>query len=399
MGGIYANSLCTIAAARSKDPKWSLFTERDPTLVGGCMILHSTKCCLITQSNTAKADSTIEERAWCMQEEMMSRRVIYFGERVRFGCNTGPLDESLFDGIDSNEVASNDTVTPLGFTRRLGFRDLRRLPLSTIEPPARPSNAEIHEAWSRLVFFYTSRKLTKEEDGLVALSAIARHIKERFDLEYVAGLWLKTFPRGLLWQAERSVGTEEPTARRKPYEVPTWSWASCKSVIVSDDWDVTPSDSCLYETLDAHVKPKAHDPLGTSIPSDAWLEVVGFLLPIEFFKLDEHRRKWSKVSFELNPGYDDDTAEGDFLPDYWPIFPPSNKSDKKPVYSTYRNSKIRVESFRFWPCVYTYKYWPRLVGLMLKSNNDHYERVGHAQIRYFDLDLLKNMPKMKFEIR
>lgn len=77
-------------------------------------------------------------------------------------------------------------------------------------------------SWYDVVTQYNGRLLTKPEDKLAAVSAIARVYANSKQSPYLAGIWEPDLPLGLLWTGE-SAG---PPDRRR---APSWSWASMDS--------------------------------------------------------------------------------------------------------------------------------------------------------------------------
>jgi len=77
---------------------------------------------------------------------------------------------------------------------------------------------------------YTSRRLTKKKDKLVALAGIAEHFElvwQAMNLQtrYVAGLWTHHFPYTLLWIVN------EPQSLPEVSRGPSWSWAAVNSPV------------------------------------------------------------------------------------------------------------------------------------------------------------------------
>jgi hypothetical protein len=70
---------------------------------------------------------------------------------------------------------------------------------------------------------YLSREITLHSDRLQAIADIARHIAARTEYQYKAGLWLRDFHRGLLWQIPQD------SILQSPSYAPSWSWASAGS--------------------------------------------------------------------------------------------------------------------------------------------------------------------------
>jgi hypothetical protein len=102
MGDVYANSLLTISAAASDNSQGGLFYARNPHSVTPCLIsLHKTTSSLDdTQymyvykepkeyGHECISNMALGERAWAMQERLLSMRVLHFSrDQVRWECRT-----------------------------------------------------------------------------------------------------------------------------------------------------------------------------------------------------------------------------------------------------------------------------------------------------------------------
>lgn len=79
--------------------------------------------------------------------------------------------------------------------------------------------------WYDLVGHYSDRKLSRSEDKLPAISAVASLVREGHG-DYVAGLWTKSLERGLLWAPGAYEGSRRALKRQTTYRGPTWSWCA-----------------------------------------------------------------------------------------------------------------------------------------------------------------------------
>jgi hypothetical protein len=79
------------------------------------------------------------------------------------------------------------------------------------------------EAWCRLVFAYSERKLTVNTDRLAALSGIASTIQKATGWTYIAGLWSEKALECLCWSHMSHMKC--PSSSLVPI-APTFSWAS-----------------------------------------------------------------------------------------------------------------------------------------------------------------------------
>lgn len=95
----------------------------------------------------------------------------------------------------------------------------------------RPTGAmALYREWMGVVRAYTTMQLTRTEDRLVALSGIAQKVQELDGSEYLAGIWIKPLPLGLLWKSvKESLSYQRPSR----YQAPTWSWASIEDPVDS----------------------------------------------------------------------------------------------------------------------------------------------------------------------
>jgi len=135
----------------------------------------------------------LSKRAWALQENIMSRRVLYFGSRQTFWlCSS----KSTADGGLCESDGQKGSLPGSLLNDRL--------------------------EWMDYVTEYAQRELTDPDDKLVAISGIARLYGESRHMEakYLAGLWDLDLCVQLLWY---SLGDTRPS---KSYRAPSWSWAS-----------------------------------------------------------------------------------------------------------------------------------------------------------------------------
>jgi hypothetical protein len=114
--------------------------------------------------------------------------------------------------------------------------------------------------------------LTKEEDKLIAFSAIAKKMRHLLKDEYLAGLWRRHLPYQLLWTKRRDVrsGTESLS-----YRAPSWSWASLKDKVTLYPITSKEDEKIVIEILEAETFPVAEDDTGQLV--GGYLRLKGFL--------------------------------------------------------------------------------------------------------------------------
>lgn len=201
------------------------------------------------------ARSPLAGRAWSLQERLLAPRTLFFSNTEMFwGCNVRDASESFPEG------------TP-HFMERHIFH-LEKGPLS--------------HSWNTMVYLYTLGKLTFSEDKLVAISGIARVVKEETHDQYLAGLWRKDMEFQLCWC---------PTRRRPQhmnYRAPSWSWASVDGMVASSTADKKHQYRHYAHVVDAYTTQSGQDPMGKVSGGQITISCTSMLLG----KLQERHNKY-----------------------------------------------------------------------------------------------------------
>ena len=144
--------------------------------------------------------------------------------------------------------------------------------------PLKPS--ENYKKWQRLVEWYSSCKVTKEEDKLIAISGIAKRFHSALSSEYLAGLWRDNLPIELIWRVSRA--ESDNVQRPSRYRAPSWSWASVDTQIINKfvDCELFP----LIAVTDSHIDHLSSDPF--SQVTGGWIRVRGTLHPALLYPSD-----------------------------------------------------------------------------------------------------------------
>ena len=222
MADIYKASKFTIAAAKAKDGESGCFAkgrESAKVMSSHRKLYESFEVWYrLSAQHEGFADMMTDtayifnlhlfERAWCLQEELLAQRVLYYTQdEVVWQCKT------LLDckcGRIAEEMAEED-MRSLKLAYEQAMRD-------------NPEGDRAAYLWSRIVMQYTNRKMTKETDRLPALSGLAKVFQTRGLGDYIAGLWTKQLPLWLTWRV-----IYPGTLREGPFTAPSWSWASIMS--------------------------------------------------------------------------------------------------------------------------------------------------------------------------
>lgn len=203
MRSVYQNAYLTIAAAQAQDANEGLFFDRsllpDPWTVkvpyfdqhgavNGSMFVKPGPPDPDTLLMEDPHTSNLSKRAWVLQEELLSRRVVYFLSRnIFWKCKALRVSET-------GESSYMESLIPF----------------------------DIGD-WTTIVENYTERDLSFPRDRLIALAGLA----EEFALcepgdRYLNGIWLNNVHRQLLWRREN----ESRLVLNTAIDMPTWSWAS-----------------------------------------------------------------------------------------------------------------------------------------------------------------------------
>jgi hypothetical protein len=221
---VFNGAFLTIMAASASDSHGGLFRER--TKIREMVALPYTDAMGVTEFSVfvckplqsyeeVLVDSQLFQRAWVFQERLMSRRKLIFGEdQTYWECNGVVLYESNVQLQHDMAVQHRQDNEKLAI-----FSDSTYMIDVTDNQKA--------ELWATVVQEFSGRLLSVPSDRLPALSAIARTFAQRFDGNYIAGMWSDQMPYSLLWRISHPVeGT-----RKLGYFAPSWSWASIWSSV------------------------------------------------------------------------------------------------------------------------------------------------------------------------
>ena len=234
MQGIYTQAVCNIAATSAWDSTIGLRFTRNPiatvpfqvTISGQSQSLSSTnhgvQVTTYTLHNTSRyifnvASGPLNQRAWVLQESLLSRRIIHFASSgIYWECMSDISSDLYPDGLVEDSLH--------GFT---DWVELKRMLFSMTSRHTHRADKgwsdELYAAWINLLDSYTWRRLSHEADIFVALCGIAQKVADVTGDELICGLWKTHIVPQLLWY--RSGGIMGP---RNPdnWRAPSWSWAS-----------------------------------------------------------------------------------------------------------------------------------------------------------------------------
>lgn len=209
MHSYYGNALFTLAVCSNSK-------ATSPMLVQRSAYSHITRPChlrghWLTSPTIPMAEvlnsSPLTKRAWTLQEEHLSPRVLYWSANKMYWSCAGSRHEETSDALPS-AAESNDADA----TVASGFLTACRKGDAT----------SLHREWLALVTSYALRDMTNELDRFPALSGLASRYQSSCQVSnsYLTGLWESTLAQDLSWRVLRAA--DSPTVQR----LPSWTWAS-----------------------------------------------------------------------------------------------------------------------------------------------------------------------------
>jgi len=194
---------------------------------------------LIARTQGIRGDFHIGDRAWVLQESLLSPRVIiYTAGQVKWSCRTaekseaGPLGEDNYllgvvrFGTYQKSLLFPTTGSDFGDGKLTGSLTLTRIEKMPFKPKDYSDYASQHRellsCWYQIVEYYGPCDLTKAKDRLPAIAGVAKRLSALTGYTYLAGLWLEDIVRGLCWSPHGQPRTSSE------YVGPTWSWVSLK---------------------------------------------------------------------------------------------------------------------------------------------------------------------------
>jgi hypothetical protein len=235
MASIFANAYVTISAAAAKSSQDGFLKDREsqsraytpPINIPCYSPLGRNDHIMLFQRGSATTREAIHNRAWTLQEDLLSPRMLFYGDfELVWVCRT---DVRTISGIQA-EICE-DGETELARLRQI-FTDSDELGASTFD--LKHGDEERMARWEDLIREYSRRKLSREDDKLPALAGLAAKFESLVRAEYLAGLWSCWLPMHLLWKVAGSSGSGSTQSN---WRAPTWSWLSMNSPVQMDIGD------------------------------------------------------------------------------------------------------------------------------------------------------------------
>ncbi|KAK5691780.1 hypothetical protein LTR17_025559 [Elasticomyces elasticus] len=224
MDYVYQHAIVTIASEAS--PKSSIGIENSTkpfrcpsSMLPWALVRYESKSLqgkIYFRGNEVLSRGPLSNRAWTLQEEVLSPRIIRFAkQQVLWRCCSAAWREW---------IPERDRTLPSDFAQTL-WETVQHFPKFDPDYEIIPSGGmrkAILDFWyTNIVNHYVARQVTYPRDRLMALRGITREIqKHLLEPEFIAGIWAADIHSGLAWHA--------PVANAKAYpayDAPSWSWA------------------------------------------------------------------------------------------------------------------------------------------------------------------------------
>jgi hypothetical protein len=224
MGDVYRFSYLTIYALSAPNCHQGLLTQRSSISPPGLPCLNPIMSGERNKGEIFK-DSPLTQRAWAVQERLLSPRLLFYSK-----------EEIFWECLGCTAREGSYRVVP--YKPRFYRYDRYECPQVRIplvlpldDKPSFP--VSLPSDWNIIVAEYTRCQLTRRSDKLPALSGLASVFRRNTEYTYIAGLWEEDLSNGLLWfcpikQPEDQYEEQNQSSKCevKPYCGPSWSWIS-----------------------------------------------------------------------------------------------------------------------------------------------------------------------------
>ncbi|KXL45056.1 MAG: hypothetical protein FE78DRAFT_71254 [Acidomyces sp. 'richmondensis'] len=253
MALIYESATLTLAASSSLSSEDGLFSQREcsryplvPCHIAGST-LHPSR-----PEFGALNERKWRKRAWTLQEELVSRRILYWDLHMLYwDCQ----ERQWYEWGNEDRTNTSDIHSR-------SHNQNQRVKLAS-HPPSIGGEREIRDPsrffwlWDRTHLNYWERKITYPKDWPIAIRGVAEVFQKLHPGDkLVWGMWKGRFIADLLWEfvpKDVEIANRYCSAQKPHPNVPTWSWFSrlsqgeVRSSMYSDfeSWGSHPKAECL----------------------------------------------------------------------------------------------------------------------------------------------------------
>jgi hypothetical protein len=227
MSAVYNNAICTIAFVLPPDVSKDSTQCRDPRTSTPCIIREPTPAgqAIVVRPSVYRSIAgyvydrwPLSSRAWTLQEQVLSPRTVFLGDRtIKWECVETFCDE-LGGGLEvqSKEHSKSLSNKTLLSAQRICGPDGTSPTLRQTEKDQMFD--ETLNNWTELI----------NSDRIMAFAGIAQAFQAEHGLTYLAGMWKEHLPRSLLWYICDRANTTETSSSipKNPVldSMPTWSF-------------------------------------------------------------------------------------------------------------------------------------------------------------------------------
>lgn len=197
--------------------------------------------------NLWDSDAPHETRGWTLQEQLMSKRCLYFDyHKSWFQCNEG-----LFVESDATRNRPYDRVeAPISF-------NMRSLQSTLVDATDERHLDNVWDMYSTIVERYRTRKLRYAEDTINAIQGVTQVISNFLDVPLISAVPSIMLPRALQFHLKSRAERNEAA--------PSWSWAGWRGPVYFHDEDLSERMPFEEVKLEMKVGFKAYTPIKTPI--------------------------------------------------------------------------------------------------------------------------------------
>ena len=305
MVDVYRNGILNIAASNARTCDDKILGPRDqpsePITLPLNSEQHNIRSIMFARSGRwddfrteimgPNTTSTLDSRAWVLQESLLSPRTLHYGKRqMVWECLSCSLNEgSAMTGVDPSKALATHYMHS---NKMLLPREIALHSDGIVDNEEMRVN--LYDLWLQIIVNYTRRRLTFQSDKLAALAGAASLFQRALGDRYLAGLFEGDLLRSLLW---RTTDLSSSTVI-SPSLASSWSWASLtgavKPEIAVDSNMITP---VLVGNFTAQIHDAAiYKPDGSPAPADYLLHTSQGILELEGLIL--HGSSLAELSYE-----------------------------------------------------------------------------------------------------
>lgn len=233
MADVYRNAHFVLAASRSRSDQEGFLDSRVAPKMAtlptnsseSSEFLLTIRSPMTTDNGRPFDREPLNERAWCLQERWLARRILYHcSEQMFWEC-------AEIGAAENGEFAprTGDQISPIERSASISKTVFNEI-LSRGGESGRGSSGD-HPSyldWYEMVEGYTARDITKDSDRLPALRGLEKMLSHRTGDELICGIWRNGFAEGLIWCQATS---ERSLTRPNISNATSWSWTSVRGPV------------------------------------------------------------------------------------------------------------------------------------------------------------------------